>query len=403
MKILVLNTGSSSIKFQVFSMPANQVLAKGLVEKLGEEGSRVKYKTVSDEEYEPIEYRVSIADHQRGLEEIVKLLQDPVNGVIHGTAEIAAVGHRVVHGGKKFKEPTKIDDMVLNTLHSVSYLAPLHNPAGIIGIEVAQQTFTEAVQVAVFDTAFHQHMPDYAYRYAIPSSFYQEHELRAYGFHGTSHQYVVNSAATFLNKRPEEFHAITIHLGNGCSMAAIKNGECIDTSMGLTPLGGLIMGSRSGDIDPSLILYMGKELGMSFEKIDHVLNKESGLIGIVGTNDLRAVLEKYEQNDPDARLAVEMYVYRIRKYIGAYAAALGRLDAVIFTAGVGENSPLIRQKVCDGLAILGMELDEQKNLSMHAETREIQTAGSQVSILVVPTNEELAIAQQTFKLCNGKD
>ena len=284
-------------------------------------------------------------------------------------------------------------------LQQLSFLAPLHNPANLKGIEVARKVFPTAKQVAVFDTAFHQSMPPRAFRYAISRSFYEENGLRAYGFHGTSHQYVSREAASLLNIDLQAFNAITIHLGNGCSMAAISGGKSIDTSMGLTPLGGLIMGTRSGDLDPSLILFLSKTLNLEPDEIDNILNKESGLKGLTGENDLRSIIARYENGDPAATLAIDMYVYRIKKYIGAYAAILTRLDALIFTAGVGENSPLIREKVCEGLGILGIKLDRTKNAGKASGgSRELQADESAVSIMVVPTNEELEIANQVMSL-----
>jgi acetate kinase len=396
MKILVLNTGSSSIKFQLFDMPAQKVLGAGLVEKIGEESGAVSYHRISGGL--EIKLEINIADHEQGLSEIVRLLLDKEKGVVISTEEIKAVGHRVVHGGDKFTQPTVIKEDILDQLKSISYLAPLHNPAGIKGIEVAIDSFTSARQVAIFDTAFHQTMPDCAYRFAIPDSLYEEHGLRAYGFHGTSHQYVMRTAAHFKSRPLDQFNAITIHLGNGCSMAAIRAGKCVDTSMGLTPLGGLMMGTRSGDIDPSVLLFLSDHLGMSTKAIDKLLNKESGLKGLTGTNDLRAVLSKYEAGDEHAKLAIAMYVYRIRKYIGAYAAILGRLDAIIFTAGVGENSSLIREKVCEHLEILGIELDHDKNIQTTVGIKEIHSSASQVHLMVVPTNEELEIANQTYAI-----
>lgn len=399
MKVLVLNTGSSSIKFQLFDMPEQRVLGAGLVEKIGEGSSVVGYRRIlSDLETKSWKYEKSIPDHGEGLSEIVRLLLDEEKGVITSTDEIKAVGHRVVHGGDKFTQPTVIQTDILDKLKLISYLAPLHNPACIKGIEVAQESFGTAKQVAVFDTAFHQTMPDYAYRYAIPALLYEEHGLRVYGFHGTSHQYVMRAAAQAIHLPLNQFNAITIHLGNGCSMAAIREGQCVDTSMGLTPLGGLMMGTRSGDIDPSLLLFLGDHLGMSFKEIDQLLNKESGLKGLAGTNDLRSVLAKYEENDAEAVLAIAIYVYRIKKYIGAYAAILGRLDAIVFTAGVGENSSFIRAQVCKGLEILGIELDLKTNNLSANGIREVQSSNSQVHLMVVPTNEELEIANQTYEI-----
>ncbi|MEM8894373.1 MAG: acetate kinase [Bacteroidota bacterium] len=402
MKILVLNTGSSSIKFQLFTMPDQAVIASGLVEKIGEEMSAIRYnRTAENLEHLDIKHEVLVRDHADGLTQVVTFLMDDEKGVLSSPKEILAVGHRVVHGGDQFSQPAVIEEDILSQLKQISYLAPLHNPACIKGIEVATETFENATQVAVFDTAFHQSIPEHAYRFAIPSEYYEEHGLRSYGFHGTSHRYVMKQAAQHLEIDPEQFNAITIHLGNGCSMAAIKNGKCIDTSMGLTPLGGLIMGTRSGDIDPSVLLFLSDHLEMSTKEIDQLLNKKSGLKGLTGTNDLRSILDQYDKGDKAAQLAIAMYVYRIKKYIGAYAAALGELDALVFTAGVGENSAIIRNLICEDLGILGIELDNAKNASNQTGTRSIQSEISKVSVLVAPTNEELEIALQTFEVVSA--
>lgn len=399
MKILVLNAGSSSLKYQLFELPDKRALASGLIEKIGEQHSTINYtihRTETDEE--TLKLQEKIPDHRKALEKLAELLLDKKFAVVQHQNEIKMVGHRVVHGGERFSQPTVIDEDTLQVLRDLSYLAPLHNPANILGIEVAMKVFEEAKQVAVFDTAFHQSMPDYAYRYAIPNELYKEHGIRAYGFHGSSHQFVSREAASFLGFELAKFNAITIHLGNGCSMTAVKEGKSVDTSMGLTPLAGLIMGTRSGDIDPAMVLFMAHSLNMELSEIDAILNRKSGLKGLTGDNDLRGIISRYEENDPEARLAIEMYVYRIRKYIGQYAVALGRLDAIIFTAGVGENSTLIREKVCDNLQILNIELDKDKNLDRTKETRAIQRDNSGVAVLVVPTNEELEIVNQAAAL-----
>lgn len=399
MKILVLNSGSSSIKYQLFEKPENKVLLSGIIERIGEENSQVSHKFHNEDgTYKKLEIQEPISDHEKGLKQIVSLQMDPEYGAIDGADEIVAVGHRVVHGGEEFSTPTLINEAVLQKLHKLSYLAPLHNPHNLKGIEVATKIFKGASQVAVFDTSFHQTMPKHAYRFPIPESFYTEHGLRAFGFHGTSHQFVSQQAASYLGIPIDHFNTVTIHLGNGCSMAAIQGGKCVDTSMGLTPLGGLMMGTRSGDIDPSLILFLAQNLSMSVSEIDRLLNKESGLKGLTGDNDLRNILSRYEKGDPAAVLAIEMYVYRIRKYVGAYAAILGRLDALIFTAGVGENSSFIREKVCENLNILGVELDEGLNNEKTSGIKEIQSPGATTRVMIVPTNEELQIVNQVFDL-----
>ncbi|MEM9326048.1 MAG: acetate kinase [Bacteroidota bacterium] len=401
-KILVLNAGSSSIKFQLFEMDRQEVEASGLVERIGEPRGRVNYRKFQNgqEQYETT-IEEAITDHQQGLNAIGQLLLDQENGALKNAGELQAVGHRVVHGAELFSEPVLITDEILAKLREISFLAPLHNPANLKGIEVSKRVFPKAYQIAVFDTAFHQTLPDYAYRFPIPGKFYSEHGLRVYGFHGTSHAFVSRAAADHLRKPLSEFNAITLHLGNGCSAAAIKGGKSVDVSMGLTPLGGLIMGTRSGDIDPSLCLFMADHLGMTTSEIDKTLNKESGLKGLTGDNDLRNILAAYENGVEDARLAIEMYTYRIKKYVGAYIAALGRVDALIFTAGVGENSALIRRLVCQEMEVLGLSLDHEQNDLRSAGIRLINKPSGSVKILVVPTNEELEIATQSMALLNG--
>ena len=375
-------------------MPAQTVLTSGMVEKIGEAESIITHKARDKEKNETL----PIANHQEGFDKILSLLTDQALGVIENPDDIDAVGHRVVHGGEKFNAPVVISEAVRKQIEDLAFLAPLHNPPNLLGIEVATEFFKNAPQVAVFDTAFHQSMPASSYRYAIPEWLYKKHGIRVYGMHGTSHHYVAQQAAEYLNQPLETLGLITIHLGNGCSMAAIQHGKCLDTSMGLSPLPGLIMGTRSGDIDPSIYYFLGTQLQMSFEEVDNLLNKESGLKGLTGENDLRKVIHRMEEGDAAARLALEMYTYRIKKYIGAYTAALGKLDAIIFTAGVGENSAYIREKVCDALGMLGIRIDTDKNKQPAAHIREIQQEAGLVKILVIPTNEELDIAQATMQL-----
>lgn len=399
MKILVINSGSSSIKYKLFEMPASTVLVAGMVEKIGEAESNITHN-VTSRNLEKSE-NLNITNHQQGFDKILSLLTDQEYGVIEHPGDIDAVGHRVVHGGEKFNAPVVINDEVRKQIDDLAFLAPLHNPPNLLGIEVATEFFKDVPQVAVFDTAFHQSMPASSYRYAIPKWLYQDHGIRVYGMHGTSHHYVAQQAAEYLKQSLDELSLITIHLGNGCSMAAIQKGKCLDTSMGLSPLPGLIMGTRSGDIDPSIYYFLGTQLKMSLEEIDNLLNKESGLKGLTGENDLRKIIARKEEGDQESRLALEMYTYRIKKYIGAYAAALGQLDAIIFTAGVGENSAYIREKVCDGLGILGITLDTEKNNQRSGQLQEIQQEASQAKILVIPTNEELEIAYKTMYLLNA--
>lgn len=403
MKILVINSGSSSIKYQLFDMNLPKILASGLAEKIGEETGILTHKKllIDGEDLKKVE-EGKIADHYAGLNRIVDLLVDEKYGVIQKPSEISAVGHRVVHGGESFHSTTIIDEKVIAAIRENIPLAPLHNPPNLMGIEVASSIFPDSTQVAVFDTAFHQTMPMRASLYAIPFELYEKERIRRYGFHGTSHAYVAERAADYLGRPLEKLNLITIHLGNGASMAAIQNGKCIDTTMGITPLAGLVMGTRSGDIDPSLPFFLANHLGMSIGDVDTLLNKESGLKGICGSNDMREVIEKENAGDERARIALEIYTYRIKKYIGAYFAALESLDALIFTAGVGENSPYIRELCCQGLHNLGIEIDTNKNDQPGNDIKEIGLQNNKTKVLVVPTNEELKIAQETLRVIEMK-
>ena len=374
------------------------MVCAGLVERIGLEGSRVRHTIYDGEGERTIVRETPVPDHEVGLKRVAGLLTESDIAVIEHPGEIAAIGHRVVHGGERFSDTVIIDDDVIETIRRLIPYAPLHNPANLEGILVARQIFPDAVQVAVFDTAFHQTLPPHAYRYAIPNRFYEKHGVRVYGFHGTSHLYVSKRAAEWLGKPLAEVNLITAHLGNGASMAAVQNGRSVDTTMGFTPLPGLMMGTRCGDLDPAVIFYLANRLGLSLEEIDRMLNKQSGLLGVAGASDVRDVIDQMEAGDDNARLALEMYAYRIRKYIGAYMAALGRVDALVFTAGVGENSPLVRKMSCAGLERLGIVLDEAKNEARAEGVTPIHADDSAVSILVIPTNEELEIAQQTRAL-----
>jgi acetate kinase len=396
MRILVINSGSSSIKYQLFDMDSGAVLASGLVERIGEDVGRIKHNVVATSFENVLE--MPIADHRDGLRYMADMLLDSEIGVIAAPDEISAIGHRVVHGGERFSQPTQISAEVKAAIRDLSPFAPLHNPANLQGIEVAEEIFPEAIQVAVFDTAFHQTMPAAAYRYAIPNALYTEHGIRVYGFHGTSHWYVSKQAAAFMGVSAETVNLITAHLGNGASMSAVKGGQSIDTSMGFSPLDGLIMGTRSGDLDPAIVFYLSERLGMSIPEIDKLLNKQSGLLGIAGANDLRDIEARAADGDETAQLALAMYAYRIRKYIGAYVAALGQVDALVFTAGVGENSETVRRLVCENLDSLGIVLDEELNDAAATDVRAIHSAESRVQILIIPTNEELEIANQTAAL-----
>ncbi|NKQ39799.1 MAG: acetate kinase, partial [Methanosarcinales archaeon] len=343
-----------------------------------------------------IDEKFEIPTHQIGLEKIATLLLDNKIGVIKNASEINVVGHRVVHGGSNFAKTTLINQEVKDKIKELFALAPLHNPTNLIGIEVAEKIFPKAKQVAVFDTAFHQTIPEVAYKYAIPNKFFDENQIRLYGFHGTSHKYVSEKANEYLNKSDSKI--ITIHLGNGCSMTAIKNGKSIDHSLGFGPMNGLIMGTRSGDIDQSVIFYLVKSLGYSIDEVNNILQKESGMFGLTGFSDLREIEDEAEKGNKFCELALQMNAYRIKKYIGSYATIMNGLDAIIFTAGVGENSSVIRKMVCTDMDFLGIELDEEKNAIRSKEIREINRENSKTKILIVPTNEEIEIAKQSYNL-----
>lgn len=394
MKIMVINSGSSSIKYQIFDMRDRSALASGLLEKIGETDSRLTHQTrVPNSRFEAIEKTTAVADHAAGFDLINTVLKS--TGALGNMAELAGIGHRVVHGGEAFKQPTLIDDTVIATIRELIPLAPLHNPANLVGIEVARGAAPAVPQVAVFDTAFHQSIPPHAFHYALPRALYTEDRVRRYGFHGTSHAYVAEKAARFLAQPLESLNLITLHLGNGASVSAVEGGRSIDTSMGLTPLEGLIMGTRCGDIDPAIIFYLARETGRSIEAIDQLLNKDSGLKGLCGVNDMREITRLAREGDADARLAIDMVCYRIRKYIGAYYAALGRLDALVFTGGVGENAIDIREGACRALQPMGIDLDADRNADPSRKARAIHSDQSGVKILVIPTNEELKIADET--------
>lgn len=402
MKILVINTGSSSIKYRLFQMPGSLPLAAGLLERIGEKGGKLTHR---DERYKrPLVVESDIPDHKSGLQAILNLLLDPTNGCLREPSEIKAVGHRVVHGGEMFHEPTLITDDVIKAIEEHAPLAPLHNPPNAVGIRSARELFPGSLQVAVFDTAFHQTLPPHSFHYALPRSLYREHRVRRYGFHGTSHGYVARRAAEHLRRDLRDCNLITIHLGNGASMSAVKNGRCTDTSMGLTPLEGLIMGTRSGDVDPALHFYLARNAGMDLPEIEKVLNRESGLLGLAGSNDMRDILKRYESGDDDARLAVTMFCYRLKKYIGAYYAVLGKPDAIVFTAGIGENSPQIRALTLEGLEALDIHLDPEKNARSpddHHSILEIQRELSGIRLLIIPTDEEREIADQTMSVISS--
>ena len=392
MKILVINSGSSSIKFQLIEMPEKEVLASGMVERIGLEQSKVELKIKGKN----IEETRDIANHEEGLELVAKLLLEPSTALLKSADEIDAVGHRVVHGGSAFSKTTVINEEVKGKIKELFSLAPLHNPHNFKGIEVSEKIFKRATQIAVFDTAFFQSIPEEAFRYAIPEKFYLENQIRTYGFHGTSHKYVSEQAIEYLKK--DHSKIITVHLGNGCSITAIKNGKSVEHSLGFGPMNGLVMGTRSGDIDQSVIFYMMDELGYSSAEVKKILQQESGMYGLTGYSDLREIEMKAEEGDQRCILALKINAYRVKKYIGAYTAVLNGLDALVFTAGIGENSDTIRKLVCTDLDYLGIHLDLEKNNLRSKDLREIQSVNSPVKIMVIPTNEEIEIAIQSYQL-----
>lgn len=390
MNILVLNSGSSSLKFQLITLPSEKVICQGLAERIGLDTGIFRYTTATEE----VREEISFPSHREALETTVHYMTSSRYAVVPDREDIKLVGHRVVHGGDTFARTVRITEEVKQKIKELTTLAPLHNPANLQGIEVAEQLFPEAVQVAVFDTSFHQTIPEFAFRYAIPNMYYDKYKIRVYGFHGTSHKYVSET----LLKKHSIHNLITIHLGNGCSMAAIKDGKCMDTSLGFAPMNGLIMGTRCGDIDPSVILYLMDTLHMEKESVFAMLQKESGMLGLTGHSDMRDIEAGAKEGDPRCQLALQMNVYRIKKYIGSYAAAMNGLDAIIFTAGIGENSSTIRQMVCSEMDYFGILLDEEKNQQRFETTATIHRSDSRTKLFVIPTNEELEIAKQAYSL-----
>ncbi len=396
MKILVLNSGSSSIKYCLYKVDDLQVLTSGMIEKIASAESVHKFTLHNGPvETEYNEYLQLIADHAQGLQVIFQQLLDLA--LLNSTADLYAIGHRVVHGGEKFQQPTIISTQALSDIKSVSDLAPLHNPANISGIELCFKFAANIPQVAVFDTAFHQSMPPQAFHYAIPRQYYLRDGVRRYGFHGTSHAYVSGVAARMIGKQLSSCNLISLHLGNGSSVTAIKQGKSIDTSMGMTPLEGLIMGTRCGDIDPAVLHFLNQKHQLCSHEIDAMLNQESGLKGVCGENDMRTIHDMADSGDQLAELAIDMFCYRIKKYIGAYYAVLGRVDALIFTGGIGENDNRVREQVCQNLQQLGIILEPEKNKHCQSAAFAIHAPHSEVSVLVIPTNEELEIAKQALQ------
>jgi acetate kinase len=395
MKILVINAGSSSLKYQLIDMDNEQVIAKGLAERIGIEGSNLQHRPSG---HSPVRIEKPMKDHIEAMKFVLKALADKEHGVITDMSAISAVGHRVVHGGEKFSGSVLIDDEVMEAIRENVPLAPLHNPANIMGIEACRKVMPQTPMVAVFDTAFHQTMPPKAYLYGVPYDFYKRLKVRRYGFHGTSHKYVSERAAVLMGRPYGQVKIITCHLGNGCSIAAVDCGKSVDTSMGLTPLEGVLMGTRCGDIDPAIIEHLMSQGGLSIEEVMSILNKKSGLIGISGvSSDMRDTLDAAEAGNERAQAAVDVFCYRIRKYIGAYAAAMGGLDAVVFTAGIGENNPKLRKIILSGLEFLGICVDEAKN-DVKMPEMDITAPGARVKAYVIATNEELVIARDTLAL-----
>jgi acetate kinase len=399
MNILVINCCSSSLKYQLFDMTTSTAPASGLIERIGEPQGLLTHKNHPGTDGETkIVREEPIADHEAGMRLAQELLADPKTGVVTDASDIQAVGHRVVHGGETFRASTLISPEVIAAIEKTIPLAPLHNPANLTGIRVARELFPDAPQVAVFDTAFHQTMPAHAYHYALPYEFYEELGVRRYGFHGTSHKFVAEEAAGLLERPLRDLNLVTAHLGSGASICAIEKGRSIDTSMGMTPLGGVIMGTRGGNLDPGALMYIAEQKGYSVAEIDRVLQKESGLKGICGSNDMRDIHTRAAAGNERARLALDMFVYRSRQYMGAYFFALGKVDALVFTAGIGEHDPLTREKCCEGLESFGVVLDREKNQTERGQARAISKSNSPVKILVIPTNEELEIARQTVEV-----
>ncbi len=396
MNILVINCGSSSLKFQLINSESEQCIAKGLCERIGIDGSQITYTPAGGEK----ELNVTpMPDHTEAIRLVLEALTNEKTGVVKSLDEIGAVGHRVVHGGEKFAQSVIIDDEVLAAIEACNDLAPLHNPANLIGIDACRKLMPSTPMVAVFDTAFHQTMPQEAYMYGLPAEYYEKYKIRRYGFHGTSHSYVSKRAAQVLGVPYESLKTIVCHLGNGASVSAVKNGKCVDTSMGLTPLEGLIMGTRSGDIDPAIIEFLAHKENKSIDEIMSILNKKSGVLGLSNnlSSDFRDLEDGYHKGDAYATCAMKTFAYRVAKYIGAYTAAMNGVDLICFTAGVGENAALVRTMICEYLGYLGVTLDQEAN-GKRGEDIVISTPDSHTKVMVIPTNEELAIARETVRL-----
>lgn len=398
MKVLIINSGSSSLKFQLLDFSKQVVMAQGICERIGIDNSRLQYRRFEEEK---IRLNAEFADHEDAVKAMVDILVSKKNGVIKSLAEIKAIGHRVVHGAEQFAEPVIVTEEVKACIRKTFLWGPLHNPANLLGIEVCERLMEGIPQVAVFDTAFHQTMPPVAYTYAVPFEMYEKHGVRRYGFHGTSHQYVSERAADMLGVDIADTKMVVCHLGNGSSLTAVKNGKSVDTTMGLTPLAGLPMGTRCGDIDPAIPGFLAQVENIGMDEVDTMLNKRSGVLGISGiSSDFRDISDAIERGNERAKLALDVFIYSIKKYIGAYAAAMGGLDVICFTAGVGENDDYLRYEVCKDLGFLGVEINQKVNTGLRSKEAVISTAASRVKVLVIPTNEELSIAKQTVRLLN---
>ena len=397
MNILVINCGSSSLKFQLINAESEKLIAKGICERIGIDGSKIAYTPAGGTKEETV---TPMKDHTDAIRLVLEALTNEKTGVVKSLQEIGAVGHRIVHGGEKFAEATLITDEVIEAIAQCNDLAPLHNPANLIGIHACKALMPGTPMVAVFDTAFHQTMPDKAYMYGLPYEYYEKYKIRRYGFHGTSHSYVSRKAAEVLGKKYEDLKIIVCHLGNGASVSAVKNGKCVDTSMGLTPLEGLIMGTRSGDIDPAIMEFIAHKEGKSIDEIMNILNKKSGVLGLSGnlSSDFRDLEDAYHAGNERAINTMETFAYRVAKYIGAYTAAMNGVDVICFTAGVGENCSFVREMICDQyLGYLGVKIDREAN-AKRGEDIAVSTPDSKTTVMVIPTNEELAIARETYRL-----
>ncbi len=399
MKILVINAGSSSVKYQLIDMVNDALLAKGLCDRIGIEGGNFKHKVPGREDYA---INIQMKNHEEAIKLVVKTLTDPKLGVISSLSEIGAVGHRVLHGGEKFSGAVLVNDKVIEAIKECCELGPLHNPHNLTGILACEEVMPGVPQVAVFDTGFHQTMPDYAYLYALPYEYYEKYKIRRYGFHGTSHRYVTLRAAEVLGKKPEELKLVTCHLGNGSSIAAVQGGKCLDTTMGVTPLEGIIMGTRCGSIDPAIVPLIMKKEGLTPDEMDTVMNKKSGILGVTGgvTSDNRDIEAGAKAGNKRYQLVESMLCHQLTKYIGGFAAAMGGVDAIVFTGGIGENNPQYRSRVAKKLAFMGVKIvDEVNDATKHGREADISAPDAKVKMLVIPTNEELMIAKDTYELC----